>query len=141
MSGAPISTATQAALDQLSGISTIEGLKGLANSLSASASGPNAILYSQDITLASGVVASSNDVAQSLAAQTGYSIVNNTDRAQFLSNDQVFEHAVNIFGNNGFSEGDALAQARILFGYGNNLTDAQLNASSIRFLGVKERQQ
>ena len=99
--GAPLPAAVQAALEKLPDITSIAQLQSLANGLSANASGPNAILYSGGVNLANGASASSNAVAQSISAQTGWSLINNTDRALFLADGSVMQRAVQIFIKNG----------------------------------------
>ncbi len=74
------SSAVQAALAQLSSATTLQEVTDIANSLSAAATSPNGVLYSGMVGLQG-----SNVVAQSFASATGASIINNTDRAQFLA--------------------------------------------------------
>ena len=76
--------AARAALNQLASVSSLDQLRNLANSLSASASGPGGILYSN----VQGSVAA-RELALSIANSQGLNIIDNTARALFLSDPAV----------------------------------------------------
>ena len=88
MSG--LSPAVMEALQQLAGVNTSTGyqaisqIQAIASSTSAAATGPNAVLYSGGV----GSV-SSSVVGPAVASQTGFSVINSTDRASFLNQPQV----------------------------------------------------
>ena len=84
----------QAALSQLSQVTTKEkkGVQALAASLSASASGQGGVLYSGRI----GEV-SAGAIANNIASALNLNILDNTARAQFLSDSAVKAKLVEVF--------------------------------------------
>jgi hypothetical protein len=83
----PINAAVDTALGRLPSISSLDEFRALVNSLDVNARPGPFILYSgsfPEIPNASGDPTSAGEIAQSLAKQTGASIINDTPRALFL---------------------------------------------------------
>jgi hypothetical protein len=79
------SPAVENVLAQLTPGITESQFVGIVNRLSVAPSSSNAIVYFYESTYANGQNYSNRIVAQSIAAQTGASIIDNTDRAMFLN--------------------------------------------------------
>src|SRR5947209_5563408 len=88
-------TTLAGAFQQLSSIGSLEALTSLALELSANATAPNAVLYSND--LASGV--STSKIAPMIAHQLGWAVIDDTARAKFIFSDAFKTAAATLIEN------------------------------------------